>query len=344
MAGLPQHHAFESSAARRRLAARRRKYLWRRAIALLILLTLLGGVAYGAWKLTAWLRSRSVEPDAPPVAALPFQPEKYLKVDLQGDTAEAYIALSPAANALRQVALVVGPQRAAKIVGEPITVAAFDLKVEDLPRAKNVVVLYQKLPTEGQPKMVPVGADQAVEAAGGEPDYLVWRIDPAKGLVPADYFALAAPMTPPAPTSIIVDKYLNVLWFYQEGQLAKTFRVATGKQIQGPRPTAATASANKLTPVGDYTIGTRVRGMPYYKEAIPALDPRNPLGTRWLGFSVYPGDGAAVWAIHGTNEPASVGHWASDGCVRMINKEIEWLFDQVQTGTPLKIISSEPKA
>ena len=62
--------------------------------------------------------------------------------------------------------------------------------------------------------------------------------------------------------------------------------------------------------------------------------PGNPLGTRWMGLSVY-GVG-----IHGTPDAASIGYSASHGCIRMHIWDAEWLFEQVQLGTPVVIVSA----
>ena len=61
---------------------------------------------------------------------------------------------------------------------------------------------------------------------------------------------------------------------------------------------------------------------------------RNPLGTRWIGFHTK---GGGVYGIHGTNDPASVGKFVSHGCVRMLNKQVEELFELIDYGTPVNI-------
>jgi len=60
--------------------------------------------------------------------------------------------------------------------------------------------------------------------------------------------------------------------------------------------------------------------------------PGNPLGTRWMGLSA-PGVG-----IHGTDEPWSIGHSESHGCIRMQVPDAEWLYKRVRVGTPVFII------
>lgn len=63
--------------------------------------------------------------------------------------------------------------------------------------------------------------------------------------------------------------------------------------------------------------------------------PDNPLGEYSLRLSI-PG-----YLIHGTNRPAGVGMQVTHGCVRMYPESIEWLFPQVDVGTPV-IIVNEP--
>ena len=54
------------------------------------------------------------------------------------------------------------------------------------------------------------------------------------------------------------------------------------------------------------------------------------LGTHRL----YLGDG---YALHGTNNPASIGQAVSHGCVRLRNEDIAELYDRVAVGTPVYI-------
>jgi lipoprotein-anchoring transpeptidase ErfK/SrfK len=46
------------------------------------------------------------------------------------------------------------------------------------------------------------------------------------------------------------------------------------------------------------------------------------------------GDG---YALHGTNQPASIGRAVSHGCVRLRNEDIAKLYDMVSVGTPVFI-------
>lgn len=126
---------------------------------------------------------------------------------------------------------------------------------------------------------------------------------------------------------IIVNKKINKLAFYENGQLVKTYSVATGR-------------TSKLTPEGTFYIREKIVNRPWYKEHIPGGDPRNPLGKRWLGLSKQE-NGGYPYGIHGNNNESSIGKYVSGGCIRMHNKEIIQLFSKVKTGTTVVITNSK---
>lgn len=331
----------------RQRRVRHQVYRRRRLSALLALLCLGAGLFYGGRSVyRTWHKPAAPAEAGPPLSVsgrLPFNPESRLPgPDLDGDGVPEQIALGPAENALRKVALTTGGTGSAeRVIGQVVVAADFPLAVRDLPRARNTLVQSGALPVEGESATVKVHGARAVLAAGGEPDFRAWRLDSRQGLVAVDYYALAAPMTPPAPDALLADKHLNVLWQYINGELRATYRITTGRHLRGPAPTAVNQGHNYSTPVGRYTIANKSLARPYYQENIPAGDLRNPLGTRWIGISVYAGDGANLWGIHGTNEPDKIGRWASDGCIRLTNAEIEQLYETVTPGkTMLEIIDS----
>ncbi len=349
-------HLYEPDARRsarrewRRREERRRRYARRRAVALLVLIGLIVGLGFGVrWAVIRIRQAVAPPADAPAVTdpaepaseGLPFTPAREFTVpDLNGDGEPERLAVSASEAGRMQLALVTGAGSDTPLVGHVVTVSEGEVELMDLPRAEDVVVWRGTLPGEGEPVAVTVGGEEALEARGGEPVYRAWQLDPEHGLVPADYYAALAPLTPPEPTVILVDKGLNVLWYYEGGDLVQTARVSTGRHIAGPAPSADNWTENLLTPVGEFTVTRMVPGVPYYKEGIPALDPANPLGTRWIGFSVFDGDGGALWAIHGTNAPESLGRWNSEGSVLMSNGEVEQLYDRVELGTPIIIRNS----
>lgn len=44
-----------------------------------------------------------------------------------------------------------------------------------------------------------------------------------------------------------------------------------------------------------------------------------------------------IYGIHGTDNPASILHAISNGCIRMYNKDAKELYDRVPIGTPVNI-------
>ena len=63
--------------------------------------------------------------------------------------------------------------------------------------------------------------------------------------------------------------------------------------------------------------------------------PDNPLGSRAL--YLYRGGRDTMYRIHGTMDPSSVGKATSAGCIRLFNQDIMDLFDEIPSGTPVKV-------
>ncbi|WP_295891891.1 L,D-transpeptidase family protein [uncultured Vibrio sp.] len=73
-------------------------------------------------------------------------------------------------------------------------------------------------------------------------------------------------------------------------------------------------------------------------QVVPA-GPDNPLGEYALRLAYGIGD----YLIHGTNKEFGIGLRVSSGCIRMEPKDIEWLYNQVQVGVPVRIIDEPVK-
>jgi lipoprotein-anchoring transpeptidase ErfK/SrfK len=68
---------------------------------------------------------------------------------------------------------------------------------------------------------------------------------------------------------------------------------------------------------------------PKLARVIPGGSPQNPMGVAALTLS------GGDYAIHGTNNPGSIGGFVSYGCIRMYNQDITDLYDRVGVGTPV---------
>ena len=73
------------------------------------------------------------------------------------------------------------------------------------------------------------------------------------------------------------------------------------------------------------------RDNPRLPDLIPGGSPRNPMGEAALTLA------GGEYAIHGTNQPSSIGGFVSYGCIRMYNADIVDLFARVSIGTPVVV-------
>ncbi|HEX2044291.1 MAG TPA: L,D-transpeptidase [Gaiellaceae bacterium] len=133
---------------------------------------------------------------------------------------------------------------------------------------------------------------------------------------------------------VVIRRGSRSLWLYRGRtsggmRLVRVFRVAVGQP-------------SYPTPLGRFRIVSKQRNPWWYPPSagwasgaspIPP-GPGNPLGTRWMGLSV-----GAV-GIHGTYNSASIGGFASHGCIRMYLREAEWLFERVRLGTTVFIVGA----
>lgn len=121
----------------------------------------------------------------------------------------------------------------------------------------------------------------------------------------------------PFSVEVVIPK--NVMWLKQGEHFVKKYSVSTGEKGN--------------TPVGTFKVANKVINPAWYYENDVFLpgDPKNGLGTRWMGFDLK------GYGIHGTIEPEKIGRPASLGCVRMRNEDVEELFDLIPIGTPVTI-------
>jgi lipoprotein-anchoring transpeptidase ErfK/SrfK len=64
-------------------------------------------------------------------------------------------------------------------------------------------------------------------------------------------------------------------------------------------------------------------------------DPKNILGTRWMAFKDT--EDHHGLGIHGTTDPPSVGKDVSNGCLRMLNADVEEIFGMLAPGDTVEI-------
>jgi lipoprotein-anchoring transpeptidase ErfK/SrfK len=105
---------------------------------------------------------------------------------------------------------------------------------------------------------------------------------------------------------IIVDLSDRRLYLLDGDVVTRAFPVGIGRMLT-------------RTPTGEYQI---INKQP---------NPGGPFGAFWMGLS------RPHYGIHGTNNPASIGHMVSNGCIRMYNQDVIELSTLVPVGTRVTI-------
>ncbi|MBF0483804.1 MAG: L,D-transpeptidase family protein [Candidatus Omnitrophica bacterium] len=121
--------------------------------------------------------------------------------------------------------------------------------------------------------------------------------------------------------TILVNKSQNTLMLKDGNDVVKVYKVSTGKE--------------NSTPVGIFKIVLKQENPVWFsKEGVfPPESPDNQLGSRWMGFNIE------SYGIHGTIAPEKLGEQATAGCVRMLNADVEELYDIIPTGTEVTIVN-----
>jgi lipoprotein-anchoring transpeptidase ErfK/SrfK len=134
--------------------------------------------------------------------------------------------------------------------------------------------------------------------------------------------------------TIVVRVNENRLYLYDGYRVVRTYPVASAKP-------------GYTTPVGDWKIYDMRKDPTWYNPALdswgadlPAVvpgGPGNPMGPRAI-YITAPG----LIRIHGTTDDASIGRYASHGCIRMHNEDVIQLFDMVKVGERVIVVGQRP--
>jgi lipoprotein-anchoring transpeptidase ErfK/SrfK len=160
-------------------------------------------------------------------------------------------------------------------------------------------------------------------------------LDAGRSTVALSTRAVAPPVTENnMGRTIVVRVNENRLYLYDGYDVVHTYSVATAKP-------------GFTTPDGDWTIYDMKKDPTWYNPAqdgwgagLPAVipgGPGNPMGPRAL-YITAPG----LIRIHGTTDDASIGRYASHGCIRMHNEEVIALYDMVHVGDHVIVVGTRP--
>ncbi|EPU6893319.1 L,D-transpeptidase LdtE [Raoultella ornithinolytica] len=132
------------------------------------------------------------------------------------------------------------------------------------------------------------------------------------------------------------------LYYFPPGEnQVQVYPLGIGQQgLETPEMT--TRVGQKIpNPTWTPTAGIRARSLEKGIKLPPVVPagPNNPLGRYALRLAYGNGE----YLIHGTSAPDSVGLRVSSGCMRMNAADIQALFSQVKTGTPVRVINQPVK-
>lgn len=157
------------------------------------------------------------------------------------------------------------------------------------------------------------------------------RVDPQNLRQQVDY------RTSEPPGTIVVDTKNRFVYLVQEGGKAMRYGVGVGREgmeFTGTANIAWKQEWPKWTPTADM-----IRREPEkYAQWSGGMEggANNPLGARAL--YLFKNGKDTLFRIHGTNQPETIGHAVSSGCIRMMNQDVIDLYRRVPTGSKVVVI------
>jgi lipoprotein-anchoring transpeptidase ErfK/SrfK len=129
--------------------------------------------------------------------------------------------------------------------------------------------------------------------------------------------------------TIIIDTDARHLYLIMGDGQALRYGVGVG------RPGFEWAGVRHVTRMAEWPDWTPPPEMLKRKPELPRhMDggPNNPLGARALYL------GSTLYRIHGSNEPWTIGHAVSSGCIRMRNEDVTDLYERVSVGAKVIVL------
>jgi len=132
-----------------------------------------------------------------------------------------------------------------------------------------------------------------------------------------------------APGTIVIDTPNTYLYLVLGNGRALRYGIGVGRE---GFTWSGTQNVTKKAEWPDWTPPPEMIERQPYLPRFMAGGPGNPLGARamYLGGSVY--------RIHGTNDPSTIGHRVSSGCIRLTNEDVSDLYTRVNVGTKVVVL------
>jgi lipoprotein-anchoring transpeptidase ErfK/SrfK len=149
------------------------------------------------------------------------------------------------------------------------------------------------------------------------------EIDPAFLPTVVDYAGMESPGT------IVINTAERYLYLVEADGRARRYGVGVGREGFSWR---GTQRITRQAEWPDWRPPAEMRARQPGLPAFVAGGPSNPLGARALYL------GSTLYRIHGSNEPWTIGHAVSSGCIRMRNEDVIDLYNRVGVGTTVRVI------
>jgi lipoprotein-anchoring transpeptidase ErfK/SrfK len=157
-------------------------------------------------------------------------------------------------------------------------------------------------------------------------------------------FRIVAFPTRERPGTIVIDPANHYLYVVQKGGQAVQYDVGVGKEGYGWSGVAMVHDKKEWPDW--YPTEDILDRKPEIRNAMVPLQsgfgiqggPGNPLGARAL--YLWQGKTDTLYRIHGTNEPDTIGHDVSAGCIRMRNEDVMDLYERIPIGTKVVVLAT----
>ncbi|NHT78817.1 lipoprotein-anchoring transpeptidase ErfK/SrfK [Rhizobium sp. PP-F2F-G38] len=142
-----------------------------------------------------------------------------------------------------------------------------------------------------------------------------------------------------APGTIVVDTPARRLYYVLDNGRAMRYGIGVGREgyaLAGNAYIGRKAEWPSWTPTPNMIRRDPGRNLKY-AGGLPG-GPNNPLGARAI--YLYRNGNDTMFRIHGTNQPRSIGHAMSSGCVRMLNHDVVDLYGRVKAGGQVVVLQA----
>ena len=139
--------------------------------------------------------------------------------------------------------------------------------------------------------------------------------------------------------TIVVDTPARRLYYVLGGGKAIRYAISVGKEgreLRGNAYVGRKAEWPSWTPTANMIRREPEKNLKY-AAGVPG-GPNNPLGARAM--YLYRNGNDTHFRIHGTNQPQTIGHAMSSGCVRMMNHDVIDLYNRVNVGDHVVVLQA----